>query len=88
MSSIACNPESQAEGKGSNSLGGAQDIFYDHVTQALALQLNLKTTQHANEKALSSLTKAKGSAASLKQALQARAAVYGELLGPHSLSRI
>ena len=87
MSSIACNPESQAEGTGSNPLGGAHDMFYDHVTQALALQLNLKTTQQANEKALSTLTKAKGSLP-----VSNRLYRHGQLYMvnswiPHSLSR-
>ena len=63
----------------SNILRG-EDNFRDHLTQALALKLNFKTTQHANEKALQKLVKAKGSSDSLKQAVQARAAIYGESL--------
>ena len=79
MSSIACNAETRAQGVFSNISRG-EDNFKDHLTQALALKLNFKTTQHANEKALQKLVKAKGSADSLKQAVQARAAIYGESL--------
>ena len=60
--------------------GVGLDNFKDQLSQALALQLNFKTTQQANEKALRSLLKSQGLATDLKQALQARAAVYGELL--------
>ena len=56
--------------------------FKDEFAQALALKLNLTTAQRANEKALKDLTKSSGSSAGLKQAVQARAALYGELLEP------
>ena len=81
MSSIACNAESQAKGVFSNISGGDNN-FREELTQALALKLNFKTTQHANEKALLRLLKSKGSAENLKQAVQARGAIYGELLDP------
>ena len=83
MSSIACNAEFLAKGTFSNMVkggGGGTDNFNDQLSQALALQLNFKTTQQANEKALRSLLKSQGLATDLKQALQARAAVYGDLL--------
>ena len=80
MSSIACNAEFLAKGTFSNVAKGGEDNFKDQLSQALALQLNFKTTQQANEKALRSLLKSQGLATDLKQALQARAAVYGELL--------
>ena len=76
MSSIACNAEFLAKGTFSN----VANNFKDQLSQALALQLNFKTTQQANEKALRSLLKSQGLATDLKQALQARAAVYGGLL--------
>ena len=57
------------------------------MTQALALKLNFKTTQQANEKALRSLIKSSGLATDLKQALQARAAIYGGLLDPSWFNR-
>ena len=79
MSSIACNAETQSQGVFSNISGG-DDKFREQLTQALALKINFKTTQHANEKALLQIIKSKGSAHELKQALQARAAVYGDLL--------
>ena len=81
MSSIACNAESQAKGVFSRVAEG-QNNFQDEITQALALKLNFKTTQQANEKALLSVLQSKGKAADLKQTLQARAALYGELLDP------
>ena len=84
MSTIASNAEFQAKGIFSNIAdgGGREDNLHDQISQALALQLNLKTNQQANEKGLTKLLKAQGSASDLKQALQARAAVYGNLLNP------
>ena len=61
---------------------GGEDNFRDELTQALALKLNFKTTQQANEKALANLINKKGTATDLKQMLQARAALYGQLLDP------
>ena len=80
MSSIACNAEFLTKGTFSNIMKGGADNFSGQLSQALALQLNFKTTQQANEKALRSLLKSQGLATDLKQALQARAAVYGDLL--------
>ena len=57
-----------------------EDKFREQLSQALALKLNFKTTQHANEKALLQIVKSRGSALELKQALQARGAIYGDLL--------
>ena len=51
MSAIAGNAEVGAQGK-FNLVSGGNDNFNDYVSQALALKLNLKTTQQANEKAL------------------------------------
>ena len=81
MSSIACNAESQAKGVFSRIANG-QDNFREELSQALALKLNFKTTQQANEKALLNLLKSKGKATDLKQMLQARSALYGEMLDP------
>ena len=81
MSSIACNAGAETKGIFSNLYQGGEH-FKDEFAQALALKLNLTTTQRANEKALLDLTKSNGSSAGLKQALQARAAMYGELLDP------
>ena len=55
---------------------------YEEINQALALKLDLKTTQKANEKALASIITSRGSATDLRQALQARAAIYENLLSP------
>ena len=86
MSAIACNAGDRAKGTFSNlSRGG--DLFRDAFTQTLALKLNLTTTQRANEKALLDMKNARGSPAGLKQALQARAALYGELLDPAWFSK-
>ena len=51
MSAIACNAEVGAQGR-FNSVSGGNDTFKEYVSQALALKLNLKTNQQANEKAL------------------------------------
>ena len=58
------------------------DTFKTEVSQALAIKLDLKTRQHANKKMLQKLIKSGGSCSSLKQALQARAAVYDEVADP------
>ena len=81
MSSIACNAESDARGVFDLASQG-KDSFKEQIGQALALKLNLKTSQQANEKVLLSLVQSGGKNAGLKQMLQARAAVYGSLLDP------
>ena len=81
MSSIACNAESEARGVFELASQGT-DSFNEQIGQALALKLNLKTSQQANEKVLLSVVKSGGKKAGLKQILQARAAVYGGLLDP------
>ena len=81
MSSIACNAETQAQGTFKNiSSSGEQSKEY--LAEAVALKLNLRTTQQTNEKALIRLLKAKGAATGLKESLQARAAIYGDELDP------
>ena len=81
MSAIACNAGATTKGIFSN-LSGGDENFKNQVTQALALQLNFSTTQLANEMALLDLQKAKGVSPDLRQSLQARAAIYGDLLDP------
>ena len=81
MSAIACNAEAGAKGV-FNLVSNGEDSFKEHVTQALALKLNLKTNQQANERSLLNLLKSKGLDGNLKQMLQARAAVYGHQLEP------
>ena len=81
MKSIASNAGAKAKGIFSNFSEG-DEAFRDVFAQALALKLNLTTAQRANEKTLKDLTVNNGSSASLKQAIQARAALYGELLEP------
>ena len=80
MSAIACHPKELEQGRG--NISQFKVSFNDQISQALALKLDLKTTQLVNEKALQKLAKAKGSAESLKQALQGRAAIYGVMLDP------
>ena len=81
MSAIAPNASDNTKGIFSNLCRGG-DSFKDEIAQALELKLNLTTTQRVNEKALSELTKTSGKTAGLKQAIQARAALYRELLEP------
>ena len=81
MSAIASNASDNTKGIFSNLCRGGES-FKDEIAQALALKLNLTTTQRANEKALAELSKSRGKTAGLKQAVQARAALYGELLEP------
>ena len=80
MSSIANDPGGGIAGRG---LGNNLDSnFQSEGSQALAIKLDLKTKQHANSKALRKLIKAKGVCPTLKQAVQARAAIYGEVGEP------
>ena len=81
MSAIACNAEVGAQGR-FNLISGGSDTSKENISQALALKLNLKTTQQTNEKALADIKKSRGSSAGLKQALQARAAICGNPLDP------
>ena len=87
MSSIACNAESEARGVFELASQGT-DSFNEQIGQALALKLNLKTSQQANEKVLLSVVKSGGKKAGLKQILQARAAVYGVCWTQPSFVRI
>ena len=48
----------------------------------MAQKLDIGSAQMANEQALLNITKSKGSTADLKQALKARAAIYGATLDP------
>ena len=58
------------------------NTFSEQVSKALAIKLNLKTKQHADKNALAQLVKSKSLTGGLKQALQARVAVYDSLLSP------
>ena len=76
MSCIAQNPGRGATGRMSHR--NLADEFQSEVSQALALKLDLKTRQHANDKMLTKLIRSGGKCSALKQAVQARAAIYGE----------
>ena len=54
MSNIACNPSHGAEGQVPYDFG-SYNSFSEQVSQALAIKLNLKTVQQANERALEKL---------------------------------
>ena len=82
MSAIACNSGDNTKGTFSNLSQGGEP-YKDELAQALALKLNLTTTQRANEKAVTDLSKASGRSTGLNKALQARAALYGDLLDPN-----
>ena len=77
MSTFAKNSREDLTGKGSLN-NYPDDSFKSEVCQALALKLNLKTQQHANERMLRKMIATGGNCSSLKQAVQARAAVYSE----------
>ena len=81
MSAVATHPKENATGKVENNLRHS-DTFSEQVSQALAIKLNLKTSQQANERALSQLLKSPTRNGELKQTLQARAAIYDNLLDP------
>ena len=85
MSSIARNPDTGIPGRVTTS--HLDDNFKTEVSQALAIKLDLKTRQHAHKKVLQKLISSGGSCSSLKQALQARAAVYGEVMDPAQFAR-
>ena len=79
MSSIARNPDTGIPGRVTDHL---DDNFKTEVSQALVIKLDLKTRQHAHKKVLQKMIRSGGSCPSLKQAVQARAAVYGEVMEP------
>ena len=83
MTSIACNAGSRARGifNSANDEGTDKEVN-EQLTWALAQKFNLGSTQQANEKALKSIVKKQGLAADLKQAVKARAAVYGSQVDP------
>ena len=81
MKAIATNAEARTKGV-FTGISGGEDNFKEQFAQALALKLNFKTSQQANEKALRQLMDNKGSAYGVKQALQARAAIYDNMLDP------
>ena len=80
MSSMAQSPARSTTGKVASQ--HLDDNFQTEVSQALALKLDLKTRQHANDKMLGRLIQSGGECSSLKQAVQARAAIYGEVGDP------
>ena len=80
MSAVARDPRRGFSGKVTGN--NLDDKFQSEVSQALAIKLDLKTRQHANEKVLNQLVHSGGECSSLKQAVQARAAVYGEVGEP------
>ena len=77
MSTIANNPETGATGIVDQE-NYTDDNFKREISQALAIKLNLKTRQHANEKMLHEIVRSCGKCSTLKQAVQARSAVYDE----------
>ena len=80
MSSMAQDPTRSTTGKVASQ--HLDDKFQTEVSQALALKLNLKTRQHANVKMLGRLIQSGAECSSLKQAVQARTAIYGEVGDP------
>ena len=81
MSSFARASGNEPSGRGLQNIY-PDDSFKSEICQALALKLNLKTQQHANEKVLNEIVKLGGRCRTLKQAVQARAAVYDETADP------
>ena len=81
MSNTACNTSHGVTGQVPYDFG-SYNSFSEQVSQALAIKLNLKTVQQANERAFEKLYKEKLNNGCLKQTLQARAAVYSNLLDP------
>ena len=81
MASFACNADASAQGiVDAADAGGKSDAFRDNLALAMAQKYNLGSAQQVNEKALKAVRTSKGVAADLKQAVKARAAVYGQLL--------
>ena len=76
------NPEEGAQGTGQYMSNSSTEQLHNDLSQAVALKLNLKTHQHANEKMLQMLMGTGGQRAVLKQAVQARADVYEQVADP------
>ena len=77
MSAITFSPETGAQGTVCQE-NYTDDNFRREISQALAIKLNLKTRQHAKEKMLHEMVRSGGKCSTLKQAVQARSAVYDE----------
>ena len=83
MNLIASNAEANTRGIFSSVIDGrVNQSRHDNLTWAIAKKLDIGSAQMANEQALLNITKSKGSTADLKQALKARAAIYGSTLDP------
>ena len=82
LSTIARIPAEGAKRTGHYMNNSSTEQFHNEFSQAVALKLNLKTQQHANEKMLRILMGTGGQRAVLKQAVQARAAVYKQIVDP------
>ena len=80
MRSVAQDPQRGASGKVLTKC--AFDKFQNEVSQALAINLDLKTRQHANEKTLHRLVRSAEEFSASKEAVQARAAIYGKVDEP------
>ena len=78
MRMVAQNPRERVTGT-SSGFDVTDNDFKTQISQALALKLNLKTQQHANERMFRRMVASGGDCSSLKQAVQARASVYGEI---------
>ena len=74
--------------RGFRADGGAEHTQDNtELAWAIAKKCNLGSAQQFNEKALRVVLQNKGACADLKQALKARAAVYGQLLDPSWLCK-
>ena len=83
MEALANNAEAGPSGIFRSIVDGKPDgLRQETLNWAIAQKLDIGSAQQANEHALMTVTKAKGSTADLQQALKARAAIYGKTLDP------
>ena len=75
MSAMARDSKEASQRTGSE-IQNFQSKFNEQVSQALVLKLKRSTHQHVNEKALEAMRNGGAMRCSLKQTLQARAAIY------------
>ena len=81
MSRIAADPSASSQGSllNSNNLG---EKLFSQIQLALAVKMGLNGPQEVRERALKNVLTSKSARGDMKQILQSRAEIYGDLLDP------
>ena len=87
MTTVEGKANGRAQGVFGSGVNEGQKQETSELAWAIAQKYMLSSAQQFNEKTLKTVLKNKGACADLKQALKARAAVYGQLLDPAWFSK-